>query len=306
MKEKEQIHIVAVADDRYAQHIGVCFTSLLVHKSLDRNISLNVIDGGISSLNKQLLQITMDKFSAKINFLQINTDIYRDMVVNHNITNAAYYRISIPDLFEGTGVEKLLYIDCDLIIKDDISLLWDIPMFDYTIAAVSDIGGLFRLKDLNIPSTSDYFNSGVMMINLTRWRKEGVTKAVLNYLFENREKIHYHDQDGLNAILYNQWLSLSPKWNMQNNMLERNSSTSFSEEVLKEAARRPSIIHFTGPSKPWHYDNVHPYKNEYYRYLSMTVWNSYKPKKSFKIILKRVIKEIIPTPVLMYLIRIKG
>jgi lipopolysaccharide biosynthesis glycosyltransferase len=285
--------------------LGVCFTSILVHKSLDRSISLNVIDGGISSLNKQLLQMTMDKFSAKINFFKIDTDIYHDMVVSQHITNAAYYRLSIPDLFEGTGVEKLIYVDCDLIIKDDISQLWDIPLFDYTLAAVSDIGGLFRLEDLNMPSTSAYFNSGVMMINLTKWRKGGVTKTVLNYLIENRDKIHYHDQDGLNAILYNQWLSLPPNWNMQSNMLERNKSTCFSEEVLKEAALRPSIIHFTGTSKPWQYDNIHPYKNEYYRYLSMTVWNSFKPEKTFKNILKRVIKETIPSPVIMLLIRLK-
>jgi lipopolysaccharide biosynthesis glycosyltransferase len=203
-------------------------------------------------------------------------------------------------------VEKLIYLDCDLIVKDDISQLWDIPLFDYTIAAVSDIGGLFRLEDLNMPSTSAYFNSGVMMINLASWRKGGVTKAVLNYLIQNREKIHYHDQDGLNAILYNHWLSLPPNWNMQSNMLERNKSTWFSDEVLKEAARHPSIIHFTGPSKPWQYDNTHPYKNEYYKYLSMTVWNSYKPKKTFKIILKRVIKEVIPSPIMHFLIRLKS
>src|ERR1700737_299176 len=113
MKEKELIHIVAVADDIYAQHLGVCFTSILVHKSPDRSISLNIIDGGISSLNKQLLQKTMDKFNAKINFFKINTDIYHDMVISRYLTNATYYRLSIPDVFEGTGVEKLLYLDCD-------------------------------------------------------------------------------------------------------------------------------------------------------------------------------------------------
>jgi lipopolysaccharide biosynthesis glycosyltransferase len=89
-------------------------------------------------------------------------------------------------------------------------------------------------------------------------------------------------------------------------MFEKNKSTCFSEELLKEAVRRPSIIHFTGPSKPWQYDNIHPYKNEYYRYLSMKVWNSYKPQKTFKIIVKRVLKQIMPSLVIQFLIRLKS
>jgi lipopolysaccharide biosynthesis glycosyltransferase len=306
LKHTERIHIVAVADDRYAQHLGVNFTSLLMHKSQDRSISLHVIDGGISPWNKHLLQFTLEKLGAKINFLTINTDIYLDLVVSQHITKAAYYRLSIPDLFTEIGVDKVIYMDCDLIVKEDISLLWDIPLSEYTIAAVGDIGGIFRLEDLSMPSTSQYFNSGVMVINLTKWRKDGVTNTVLDFLLRNPEKIHYHDQDGLNAILYNDWLALPPNWNMQNNMLDRTTSVCFSEKELKEAKRHPSIIHFTGTSKPWQYDNTHPYKKEYYKYLKMTAWHSYKPKKSMKIILKRIVKEITPHPILLFFIYLKS
>lgn len=306
LKHAERIHIVAVADDRYVQHLGVNFTSLLLHKSQGRSIGLNVIDGGISPLNKQLLQLTMEKFGAKIIFHAINTDIYHNMVVSQHITKVAYYRLSIPDIFTEAGVDKVIYIDCDLIIKEDICLLWDIPLNDHMIAAIGDIGGVFRLEELGMPASSRYFNSGVMVINLTKWRKQGITSIIISFLLQNPHKIQYHDQDGLNAILYNDWLALSPSWNMQNNMLEQTSSLYFSKEELKHAKRHPSIIHFTGSSKPWEYDNTHPYKKEYYKYLKMTGWHNYKPKKTMKIILKRFVKEIIPHPVFLFLIYLKS
>jgi lipopolysaccharide biosynthesis glycosyltransferase len=204
------------------------------------------------------------------------------------------------------GLDKVIYIDCDLIIKEDISLLWDIPLNNFMIAAIGDIGGVFRLEELGMPSSSQYFNSGVMVINLTKWRKQGVTSTILDFLLRNPHKIHFHDQDGLNAILYNDWLALPPNWNMQNNMLDKTTSVYFSQKELEEAKRHPSIIHFTGTSKPWEFDNTHPYKKEYYKYLKMTVWFNYKPKKNLKIILKRVVKEITPYPVFLFMIYLKG
>jgi lipopolysaccharide biosynthesis glycosyltransferase len=293
MPNDQMVHIVAVADDSYAQHIGVTCASLVFHKSRHRRIRIHIIDGGISQLNKQLLRKTLDELGLEMNFITINTSIYRDLIVSRHITQAAYYRLSIPDLFEEFNEDKVIYLDCDLIIKDDICSMWDIDLGDYTIAAVADIGGIIRLQDLNIPNNFKYFNSGVMIINLTQWRKNNITSKVLEYLTQNREKIQYHDQDGLNAVLYNQWLVLPPKWNMQRNMLDCLDKAYFDEEQLKEAIQQPSIIHYTGSSKPWQYDNTHPLKNEYYHYLRMTAWNTYKPAKSFKIIMKRIVKEIL-------------
>jgi lipopolysaccharide biosynthesis glycosyltransferase len=306
MLNNEIVHIVAVADDRYAQHIGVTCASLVFHKPRDRTINVHIIDGGISLFNKQLLQQTLDKLGLDMKFIPINTSIYTDLVVSQHITLAAYYRLSIPELFEEMKINKVIYLDCDLIIKDDICVMWDIDLCDYTIAAVADIGGILRLKDLNIPSHYKYFNSGVMIINLIHWRKNQVTSKVLQFLMQNREKIQYHDQDGLNAILYNQWLVLPPKWNMQMNMLNCVNKAYFGEELLKEAIEHPSIIHYTGSSKPWQYDNTHPLKSEYYQYLQITEWNSYKPAKSFKIIIKRIVKEILPQSVIMFFIRLKS
>jgi lipopolysaccharide biosynthesis glycosyltransferase len=91
LKHTDRIHVVAVADDRYVQHLGVNFTSLIMHKSQDRSISLHVIDGGISPKNKHLLQLTLEKLGAIIIFHTINTDIYQNMVVSQHITKVSTF-----------------------------------------------------------------------------------------------------------------------------------------------------------------------------------------------------------------------
>jgi lipopolysaccharide biosynthesis glycosyltransferase len=306
LSHEELIHIVAVADNNYIQHLGVTFTSLLIHKSPKRMICLHVIDGGISQMNQQLLRQSLDKFGVQLRIITIDTEIYHDVIVNKHITKATYYRLSIPDLFAGTDVKKVIYLDCDLIVKDDISKMWDIDLVDHTIGAVGDFGGLFLMEGLGIPQISGYFNAGVLIIDLTKWTENQITDRVLRFIDHNRDILQYHDQDGLNAILHNQWLSLPPKWNMQRNMLHRNNTTFFSTELLNEAILHPSIIHFTGSSKPWQFDNTHAYKREYYEYLQMTAWSSYIPKKNIKIIIKRVLKEILPEPFLLFLIKLKS
>ncbi len=89
--------------------------------------------------------------------------------------------------------------------------LWQTNLEGNVIAAVEDAGFHDRLEKMGITKENEkYFNSGMMLIDLVRWRAKSITQKVLDYINQNPEKLRFHDQDALNAILYNDWLHLHP------------------------------------------------------------------------------------------------
>ena len=105
--------------------------------------------------------------------------------------------------------------------------------------------------------------------------------VVLKFINESSEKLLYHDQDALNAILYNKWLSIDVKWNVQTHMFSPNVKIKFIDDIsLRYALKKPHIIHYTGRGKPWHYIAVHPLRKNYYKYLEFTPWRGFRSKSN--------------------------
>ena len=303
----KKIKVVSVSDDNYSQHLGVMLYSLFEHHiNYNNKIDVFVIDGGISEENKIKIEDIGKEFITPIKFLKIDKKIYQNFKISHHLNHSIYYRISIPELL-NSSTKKIIYVDCDLIFKEDISKLWEIDISECFMAAVED-PKFNRYIDLQMPINSKYFNTGVMLINLEKWRKNNISEKVRKFIKNNSEKIILWDQDGFNAILYNKWKELPPKWNQQTIMFEIGADeTNFSKKEFMEAIKNPSIIHYTTSSKPWQYTNEHPLKNEYYKYLKKTPWRKYSPPdRNFNNILKRIAKKLLPKKMIDFLRRIKN
>jgi len=290
----KKIKIISVSDDNYSQHLGVMLYSLFKNYLSDEKLDVYIIDGGIFSENKYKIEDIGREFNIPITFLKISKKIYQNFKISHHINSSTYYRISIPEIIDSS-IKKVIYLDCDLIIREDISKLWYTDISEYFLAAVEN-PNFNRYADLKIPVNSKYFNAGVMLINLEKWRQYNISTQVIEFIKNNSEKIVLWDQDGLNAILYNKWKKLHPKWNQQTIMFELVASeTNFREEEFNEAIKNPSIIHYSTSSKPWHYMNEHPLKSEYYKYLRKTPWKKYlPPDKNISNTSKKIIKKILP------------
>ncbi|MBB6671689.1 glycosyltransferase family 8 protein [Cohnella nanjingensis] len=301
MIEIETISIVASTDNLYVQHLAVAFASLLVNLSQGFRARFFVIDGGIDEAERSRLEQTMHAFGAEVELIQVNQSAFSDLYIadGRHITQATYYRLAIPELFRDREIDRVIYLDCDLLVVDDISELWQTDMKDHPIAAVEDLGGHERLADLFMPANAKYFNSGVLLIQIREWNRLRITHDVLCFLRENRHRLIYHDQDGLNAVLHDRWLELHPRWNVQRNMFGKEASalSGRDRERVRLATRDPAVVHFTGTSKPWQFDNAHPRKRDYYRYLSMTEWRAFRPPVGPKLLLRRLIKGLLPEAV---------
>jgi lipopolysaccharide biosynthesis glycosyltransferase len=287
-----KIQIVSACDDNYVQHLAVMLCSLLENTENSKNISINIIDGGISQNNRQIINdFFQKKYSTKIDYVNINPNIYSNFPISHHFTHTIYYRISIPLLFDNS-IDKVIYLDSDMVIEDDINKLWQVNIDNYFLAAVEALSFKDRYQDLQIPEGSLYFCSGVLIINLQQWRNHQITEKVINFIVQNRDKIICWDQDSLNAITYNNWLPLPLKWNQQSYFFEQKFYSQHSNrEDFIEALEQPSIIHYSSSYKPWDYINFHPYRQTYYDYLSLTPWKNFQPKFNFYCDTKRMIKK---------------
>jgi len=289
----ETIIVVLATDDGYSQHAGVMLCSLF-ENNLSRNpFEVYLMDGGISDENKRRLHNVAERYNARLELLEIDREIYKDFKLSHHITQAAYYRISIPDILDSS-VRKAIYLDCDLIVRDDIAKLWRLDLSGFLLGAIED-PGFSRFQALGIPNNARYFNSGVMLIDLAKWRSAKISSQVLDFIVQNPEKVVLWDQDALNAVLYDKWLPMHLKWNVQTDMYELSHRERYVHyEDFDEAIRSPSIVHYTASPKPWQYMNKHPLKKEYYKHLRKTEWRNFTPPDRNMInMVKKVLKSIL-------------
>ena len=267
------IPVVTASDEHYAPFLGVMIASLLEHVSSFTQVQFHVIDDNISDESKKRLKQTVTDYSSHstINFLKVDRSLYENFLVSDHITTTAYYRISLPQLLKKYNYQKVLYIDADTLILDNIELLYNSDLQGEIIGAVIDPGQTKALRDrLKIDSDDYYFNSGVMLIDLEKWRKNKITEKTFRFLTEHPERILYHDQDALNAVLYEQWEPLHPRWNMQSSLIfqKHPAPDPVTKRLYQEGLEHPSIIHFTGHDKPWNTLKNHPYQELYMKKLA--------------------------------------
>ena len=131
-----------------------------------------------------------------------------------------YARLFIPYFVPG-HIEKVLYMDVDMLVLKDISKLWKTNLQNRMVAGVVDRikvvsciwGGIPNYKEFEIPPQTKYFNSGLLLIDTFKWRDLHIAERVMQCVSRNKKYASFLDQYGLNVIFANQWFELDPRWN---------------------------------------------------------------------------------------------
>ena len=216
-KFRRKYNIVCATDDNYVPLCGIMLTSLF-ESNPDRCFSVYVLTQGLKDSNKNLLHRILDKnrgrYFGEINICEVDDSFIQNIpsrYLNH-FTIAVCYRFLIAD-FLPLKADRVLYLDCDIMVRGDISELYDMDMSDTAVAACLEpngengnfISGPIEgvIEPFGYPKRYGYFNSGVLMINLNYWREHNVANQLMDYLAHNYEKCIFVDQDVLNAVLYN-------------------------------------------------------------------------------------------------------
>lgn len=287
----DTINIVLATDGNYAQHATVAMASVLCNTQLPQRLHFFIIDDGIDENNKQKMQSSVIDLGGAISFLNTQEVDLNDVYVSGNLTKAAYYRLAIPKLLPNI-VSKVIYLDCDLLVLKDIVQLWKLDLHGKPIAATEDFGILSsskksaeKAKNLVWKAEFSYFNSGVMIIDVSQWRQQNFADGLLQLVCER--KFRHHDQDALNYFFMNNWAKMPLEWNVIppifNMPLRIAMNSTFRAKALN-ALKKIAIIHYAGGYKPWEYDISRGFNDKYYLYLEKTRYRDAKmpqpnPKK---------------------------
>jgi lipopolysaccharide biosynthesis glycosyltransferase len=205
------------------------------------------------------------------------------LATSERLSLATHYRVFLPGLLPAT-CHRVLYLDADVIVRGDLNALWETDMQDYVVMAVRDPAiftvaspmGLMKYEALGIPPDAPYFNGGVLLVDVDRWRTERMTERFLDFSTTYGQYARWGDQDGLNAILHGRWGRLAERWNVQTFVVEGGAIRTSPDQERYVAGLRAGqdrltagayIMHYTQGRKPWHPWCKHPYRDLFHHHF---------------------------------------
>ncbi len=257
-KTRKNVEVFFTINDSYAKYLSVTLISILKNARSDEHYNFYILTSGISKENKNKLKSIKTNISYNIEFINVEKELF-DVVAKSSqkhITKETNYRFLISSI--KPNLDKCIFLDADLIVEHS---LWDLMKLDienYALAAAKDVFFIEKKwLDSNILSKKySYKNTGVILVNLKKWRQENVEKK----LFEVSEKyakiFKFPDQDALNVALANDIMQLDDSWNVLPWFLSYNI----------QKFDKPKVVHWAGHIKPWN-KLFCPYFLNYWRYV---------------------------------------
>jgi lipopolysaccharide biosynthesis glycosyltransferase len=284
-KSMGDIHVVLAADANYAMPMSVVMASAAINCASDRSLSIHVIESGYADDLKERVTSSLNEVrpeNLSVHWYPVISEELSDLpVVQSHINLMTYSRLLMPQLLPST-VHQALYLDCDVLVEGDISQLWDASPSEKALGAVRDRigcvgnqGGLSNYQELNIGAETPYFNAGVLLFNLDKWRREAISQRVFNYLRKYNHILRFEDQEALNAVLHDDWSEIPARWNQQIvPRFFRAGSNVALPNLIEEG-----IIHFITGEKPWLAGCEYVERQRFYQYLDRTNWRGWRIKR---------------------------
>lgn len=264
------INVVYITDSNYVYPTKISLCSLAANSSPTSFYNVYIIAVNLNDHQIQLFK-SLSSEHFKI-FVLCETNRRFDFIqAEHaHVSKAALLKFELPQIL--SDCEKVIYIDGDTLILDDLCILFRQDLKDNYVAAVSDMYIVKKLSRNRIFQHENYFNSGMMLINLDLWRAHNISKKLIQNKLQEKEHL-FMDQDALNSVLGEKTLYLSPKYNFLSVISEEfncNEIADFyaeSSEKILQYKSCPVIMHLANiQSKPWKNFNSIAYP-EWIKYL---------------------------------------
>lgn len=270
-------HVLCCINDAYAQHCAVLLVSLFENNK-DLSFHIHIFGFTIGDESCRKLEETVRSYGQEISVCVIERpQMALPNIKGHYISAETYMRLFVPPCLDGS-IKKILYLDVDMVVVGSVRELFSVPLSDNLLAAVMDAPREGRNERLGIPSQFGYFNAGLQLINVEKWKELDMTRKCNEFMRTKSHLIVMHDQDVLNALAYDKWLRLPPKWNIFNAFFLHPASKIFTDKYgceVEKSMKDVRIVHFCGPVKPW--TAWVPQGFVYRRYLRFTLWKNCRP-----------------------------
>ena len=264
---KPVIPVFFATDNNYVPFLAVSMTSMLENASSDYDYKIYVLTTNLDESLQEGLRNTLEEKrngkTASIDFISLKDklDEFQDLFhLRDYYSKETYYRFFIPNLFPE--YEKVLYLDCDIIILDDISKLYNTELGNNYVAAANeevmtefDVFGTYVEKALDVPR-EDFFNAGILLMNSRLFREDKIAERFVDLIQRFKFRVT-QDEDSLNVLCKDRVRQMDLGWN----------KTAFKNPKFDDANLK--LIHYKINWKPWHYKNVE-YEEYFWNYAKKT------------------------------------
>lgn len=258
------INLAFICDDTYALCTGVAISSLLRHRNKNRLYRIYILANHVSARHIELFHaLKVPNFDVEVVDVSQN-DVYANydrMRYAPHVSATALFKFNLPEVL--SSIDKVLYMDGDILIRDDLEALYDMELGDCYAGVCKDIGAESfpspYNERLHIKHVS-YFNSGVMLLNLKLMREESISQKLLEYKINGIN--HYMDQDAFNVVFEEKVKFFSPMYNMAVSCWRKTSAEEFCDYYdikacsIEQLFVQANVLHLSAPEKPWIYNNV--------------------------------------------------
>ena len=243
------IHIALTFDDNFWAPAYATMRSVCLFSQRRKDLVFHLCHRTLSEQHRADLVAISEEFPVTLRWYDLEEsavfqDLARRMPENKRLSNIVYARLVIERLL-GSEVERVLYLDCDMLVRDDIAKLFAWDMEGRPIAAVRDTMGAWLVAGRDVRGNRDifdvadpYFNAGLVLIDVAKWRDADIIGRMEQAYTDGTMQRIYYDQDLLNLVFRNNWLQLPWRWNTI-------------DPRPNHEGLDPAILHYTGKTKPW-------------------------------------------------------
>ncbi|OOB80089.1 MAG: hypothetical protein BEN19_06740 [Epulopiscium sp. Nuni2H_MBin003] len=265
-----EVAIILACNNNYIPYVISTILSIQNCSNANNQYDIIILHQDVTPKSKQLAyRILGHRENFSVRFFNV-----KDIVSQYNLTNyvgrisiEGYYRILIPHILNG--YKRAIYIDCDIIVVEDIMQLSKVNLDGYILGACQDLAWCMEiinclqftqdfLEKLNITSIYKKFNSGVLLFNLENLNKYISYEILLEDAVNNN--YYFGDEDILNKYYSDKTLILHPSFNVWHDSFGIFPVLKYAPKKMydayMEARKKPKVVHYIGYSKPWNYPNT--------------------------------------------------
>lgn len=269
-KEENYINIGYGINNKYAQYMASSIVSFCINNS-NINFIFHIIGLNLSNDTKIKIQKIAEKYLISIIIYDVDSSYMEKLPTKEHLPLPTYFRFILPKVL--SKVDKLFYIDSDILCLKKANELFEIDLKDNIIAAVPDVKYMNDKCNsyLNL-NNHIYFNAGMLVINVKKWNENKISELAMKSLIEQPETFKHLDQDVLNLLLTGKVKYLSAKYNCFVNYSNVKKDINMKEEEIL-------LLHFVGYPKPW--SIAWPISN-FYNKFNANLYNYYENKTPWK------------------------
>ena len=279
------MNIIYASNNDYAKYLGISMLSLFDNNQDLDTIDVYILAQEINEENIAHLYSIADIYHRRLHFIDI-AEFKR--LIPFDFNTSGYNAITLSRLFLcryiPENIDRILYLDCDIIVNGSIKELDSISLNDNLVAAVPELHMPPEKKALvGIQKNETYYNAGVLLVNLSLWRSINIEPVFLDYYRKMNGCLLYNDQDIINHCCKGQILCLSHTYNLSTNLFYfpryfvkklQPAYDTGNPKAYAEILSSPAIIHYMGDERPWIEGNRNKYRHQYEYYWKKSPWKN--------------------------------